>query len=192
MNTQCEAIPAFCPPRQQRAKIRVESILEAAARLIAARGMDDVNMRQIAEEANASLGSLYRFFPSQSCLFKKLADNHAAELKEISEQLQSIGAEQWRDMNPLDIAGRLLKRYVGYIAHHPDFIWFALSKHAWADRSAFVELLRHVLSARMPLADDALHRNLSEMFHTLLLGGLAVAARAATARSSGFWHWCLA
>lgn len=51
-------------PRQQRARLTVDSILQATEALVRERGFAQVGTRQIAERAGISIGSLYQYFPT--------------------------------------------------------------------------------------------------------------------------------
>lgn len=53
-------------PQQQQ---RCDRALTAAARLGALRGLDHVQMTEVAAEANIAVGTLYRYFPSKHHLF---------------------------------------------------------------------------------------------------------------------------
>ncbi|MBB6254656.1 TetR/AcrR family transcriptional regulator [Nitrospirillum iridis] len=55
-------------PRQARAAETVRIILEAAARILEARGLDGFNTNAVAERAGVSIGSLYQYFPGKDAL----------------------------------------------------------------------------------------------------------------------------
>ena len=57
----------------------VDAILEAAARLFAEGGLDDVNTNRIAELAGVSIGSLYQYFPSKEAILGELIDRHSEQ-----------------------------------------------------------------------------------------------------------------
>ena len=63
--------------RQERSQATVDAILEAAARLFAEGGLDEVNTNHIAERAGVSIGSLYQYFPSKQAILGELIDRHA-------------------------------------------------------------------------------------------------------------------
>jgi AcrR family transcriptional regulator len=83
-------------PVQERSRARVAQII-AAARVVYDRvGQDAFNTNLVAEEAGASIGTVYRYFPDRVPLmdiidpdrnngFKKIAQIEAA-LRDISEQ----------------------------------------------------------------------------------------------------------
>lgn len=60
-----------------------EEILTSALRLFSAKGYHSVSMREIAEESEFSIGSLYNFFESKESLFTELIRSCAHETSEI-------------------------------------------------------------------------------------------------------------
>jgi len=66
-------------PRQKRSAVMVETILEAAARVLARESLDGFNTNRVAEVAGISVGSLYQYFPNKAALVAALIDrDHAA------------------------------------------------------------------------------------------------------------------
>jgi len=66
-------------PRQKRSVMMVETILQAAARVLARESLDGFNTNRVAEVAGISVGSLYQYFPNKSALVAALIDrDHAA------------------------------------------------------------------------------------------------------------------
>jgi AcrR family transcriptional regulator len=61
-------------PRQERSKITVNAILEAAARVWATRDFGATSTNQIAQRAGVSVGSLYQYFPNKEALLRALHD----------------------------------------------------------------------------------------------------------------------
>jgi AcrR family transcriptional regulator len=55
-------------PRQQRAAHTVEALLEAAAQVLEADGLDGYNTNAVARRAGASVGTLYQYFPGKDAL----------------------------------------------------------------------------------------------------------------------------
>lgn len=72
------------PSRKKREKLRhKEEILVTALRLFSANGYHEVSMREIAEESEFSMGSLYNFFESKESLFAELMRSCAHRASEI-------------------------------------------------------------------------------------------------------------
>lgn len=59
-------------PTQPRAVETVAAILEAAALILEAEGVERFNTNAVAERAGASIGSLYQYFPSKEALLVAL------------------------------------------------------------------------------------------------------------------------
>jgi AcrR family transcriptional regulator len=59
-------------PVQARSKAMVERILDAATRVLAASGYGQMSTNRIAEEAEVSVGSLYRYFSDKDEIFEEL------------------------------------------------------------------------------------------------------------------------
>ena len=55
-------------PKRERGKQRVAALMDSGAAVIAERGYGAATMTEIAARANASIGSLYQFFPSKEVL----------------------------------------------------------------------------------------------------------------------------
>ena len=61
----------------------VETILDATARVLAARGYAGTNTNLIAERAGVSVGSVYQYFPNKDALIVALHDRHAAQMRDV-------------------------------------------------------------------------------------------------------------
>jgi AcrR family transcriptional regulator len=69
-------------PRQQRAQVKVELILEAAMRLLAKGGLAALTTNAVAETAGVSIGTLYQYFANKEAILDALAERETAELSE--------------------------------------------------------------------------------------------------------------
>ncbi len=72
------------PPRQERSKVMVEAILEAAAQIFADLGYARATTNKIAERAGVSVGSLYQYFPNKDSLIASLHEVHHDEIHEVA------------------------------------------------------------------------------------------------------------
>ena len=73
-------------PRQARASLMVETILEAAARVLAKQSLSGFNTNRVAEVAGISVGSLYQYFPNKGALVAALIAREQAALGDAIEQ----------------------------------------------------------------------------------------------------------
>lgn len=72
--------------KQQRSRLLMQSIREAAIELLAAMGAANITTVKIAERAGVSIGSLYRYYPNKEAI---LADIYEERLRALDEQLRA-------------------------------------------------------------------------------------------------------
>jgi AcrR family transcriptional regulator len=65
-------------PRQQRSQGTVDTIIEAAARILATQGWAGFTTNVVAAKAGVSIGSLYQYFPNKLALAEVIRDRHLA------------------------------------------------------------------------------------------------------------------
>jgi AcrR family transcriptional regulator len=65
-------------PRQARARKTVNFILDAAAYILAERGLDGFTTNHIAERAGVNISSLYQYFPNKLAILEALRARHMA------------------------------------------------------------------------------------------------------------------
>jgi AcrR family transcriptional regulator len=70
-------------PVQARGRQRVETLLDAAAEVIADVGVEAATMNEIARRAGAAKGSLYQFFPDKDAIVAALAVRYAAQVEAL-------------------------------------------------------------------------------------------------------------
>jgi AcrR family transcriptional regulator len=63
-------------PRQERARVTVERILDAAAHIFHEQGYAGTTTNEIADEAEVSVGSLYQYFPNKDAILVALTRQH--------------------------------------------------------------------------------------------------------------------
>src|SRR6516162_7758300 len=61
-------------PRQARAKVTVDAIVEATTQLFLQAGYDRFTTARVAERAGVSVGSLYQYFPNKAALASAVID----------------------------------------------------------------------------------------------------------------------
>lgn len=103
-------------PSQKRSRDRVDAILEAARRLIAQKGSDDLKMQDIAKQANISIGSLYQYFPEKAAVIRALAVRYdvscRACIADVLAQVNSAAALQ-------QAYGLLIDEFYKLVAEEP-------------------------------------------------------------------------
>jgi AcrR family transcriptional regulator len=105
-------------PQQERGQRRVEQILDAAEQIFVEHGAAGATMQLIADRANASVGSLYHFFPNKEAIIEALGARYAdavrdTNLRAMPLAMAHLPAEQLFD--------RILRAQVEFIEATPAF-----------------------------------------------------------------------
>jgi AcrR family transcriptional regulator len=85
--TSAPVDPARRVPMQERAKKRVERIIDAASHVFAEQGYEATTMEGIAARAETSIGSIYQFFPNKLSLLDALARHYHEKLRSFFDLL---------------------------------------------------------------------------------------------------------
>ncbi len=166
-------------PQQERSHIRYQGILDAALEVFAERGVEAATMQEIAERADTSIGSMYRFFADKQSLFQAVVDRVAATERELLETVFEGAFDE-----PLsDLIDRLVDVYAERNAKEPGWyaIWsyLALRKETReADRVLRKEQLRRMqmlVRYHVPHLNDTQQEIIATTVLSLLTGMLATA-----------------
>jgi AcrR family transcriptional regulator len=104
-------------PRQERSRLTVEAILDAAARVFERHGYAAGTTNRIAERAGVSIGSLYQYYPNKDAVLVALVERH---LDDGAARLGPVVAELARDVPPLrEGARRMVEAMVALHAERP-------------------------------------------------------------------------
>ncbi len=121
------AKPLRRSPKQARAQLRVSRILDAAEELFVEVGFDAATTNEIASRANASIGSLYEFFPNKQALAQDLADRYVDQLGAVIDE-HMVNVPSWTGEQLVDLIVNALDEF-------------------WLRHPAVVPLLRGALGA---------------------------------------------
>lgn len=78
-------------PQQKRAKVTVDTIIEAGFISVVKYGLESSTTRQIAEIAGVSVGSLYEYFKNKEAIYQAMSEHFIAEvLKMLQNQVTAI------------------------------------------------------------------------------------------------------
>ncbi len=72
-------------PKQRRARLTVDAVLDAVARILKRGGPDAVTTNRIAEVAGVSIGSVYQYFPDKRAIYTALHQRHIEEIDRLVE-----------------------------------------------------------------------------------------------------------
>ena len=102
-------------PRQARARQTVEYILEAAACILAERGLEGFTTNHIAERAGVNISSLYQYFPDKLAILEALRERHVA----VPDENYALWLERSRDLPLEDIVHRIVDLAISMHATNP-------------------------------------------------------------------------
>ena len=149
-------------PQQERSRITVDAILEAAAQVFDAGGHASLTTTAVAERAGVSVGTLYQYFPDRDALVSGLVERWEAE-KRAALQAAFARARQ----RPLaEAADLLVGALAETVARDPDpsalllggiaVGWQARLDGALDEMAEAVAGLLRERAAEAPLADPGL------------------------------------
>jgi AcrR family transcriptional regulator len=77
-------------PKQRRARLTVDAVLEAAVKILKQEGFIALTTNRIAEAAGVSIGSVYQYFPDKGAIFAALHRRHIEQIDRMIE-VQLLG-----------------------------------------------------------------------------------------------------
>lgn len=169
-------------PTQERAKKRVERIIDAASHVFAEQGFDAATMEAIAARAETSIGSIYQFFPNKLTLFNALARHYHEKLRAFFDLLLSgpLLEQPWADI--LD-AG--IDAFAFFHEQEPGFraVWVGLQVtpevilEGEAINREFAKRIETVLAAKLLNLPAKMRPVVATMMVEILTAMLIVSAR---------------
>lgn len=82
-------------PRQERARVTVDAILEATAQLLTQDGIGALSTNKIAKRAGVSVGTLYQYFSSKEAILMALGERTLeAQFERFEEAVTALVAEE--------------------------------------------------------------------------------------------------
>ena len=180
-NTDDEAV-ARRIPTQERAKKRVERIIDAASLVFAEEGYEAATMEGIAARAETSIGSIYQFFPNKLSLFNALARHYHAKVRGFFDLLLTgpLLERPWVDILETGIDALFL-----FHAQEPGFraVWVGLNLTAEvvtegeAINRDFAKRIEGILAAKLPALPARMRPVVATMMVEILTAMLIVSAR---------------
>lgn len=81
-------------PRQERARVTVDALIEATELLLVEQGWDALNTNRVAERAGVSIGTLYQYFANKEAMVGLMVERFVAEQQDLlGERLLSLLGE---------------------------------------------------------------------------------------------------
>lgn len=142
-------------PRQRRGRERVDTILDAAAAMIAAEGLASVTMHRIAQRSGTTIGSMYHFFPDVSAVVQALAERIEQDVHSLILSIDQAGID-WAALTTAAAVDAFLDEILAYGDEHPELyeLMRARVRHGAPGPThidaLMVELTRHIVAARIP------------------------------------------
>jgi AcrR family transcriptional regulator len=175
------ATPPRAVPAQARSRERYERILDAATAVFAEVGYEAATTEAIAERAETSIGSVYRFFPNKLALFQALIPRYLDQVRAIFEGLvvEEPPAPSWQAM-----VERAIDAFAAFDLKTPVFrvVWMSLKitdqllvEGDLANRE-FARRLELALAPLAPSLEPARRRVVATVVVELVSTMLAVAA----------------
>src|SRR5262245_39782897 len=102
-------------PKQERGRLRVAALLQAAEAVIGEQGYEAATMTAIADRAGAAIGSLYQFFPTKEAIAETLRSKLNDDLCSALLELEAEAPGQ----TPAGLARSLFAVVLGFLQKHP-------------------------------------------------------------------------
>lgn len=135
-------------PTQRRSQERLARIARAAGELCNQLGADAVTMEAIAERAETSIGSLYRFYPNRDALLEAVAERYVVDLNAVLDgeegAVESLAALPIRAL-----VDAILEPFVAFHRAHPGYFAILFAPQGSAALRAVRGRLRQRLAARL-------------------------------------------
>jgi len=85
-------------PIQERSAARVDALLDAAAAVVDETGFDRLTTAMVAERADASIGTVYRYFPDRIALLQGLRERAIGRFRlAVVERIEETDPGTWMD-----------------------------------------------------------------------------------------------
>jgi AcrR family transcriptional regulator len=132
-------------PQQARATLRREKFLEVAGDLIGELGFEPVTMTAIAEQAHASIGALYDYFPDKQALGLALLARYTEEAdKHWAELLDKAGS-----LTKTSLADLFVEGILAFVRKHPAYLALLRAPISYSRSAAGRQPLRTTIAGAL-------------------------------------------
>jgi AcrR family transcriptional regulator len=128
-------------PKQQRAKVTVDTIIEAGFIVVAQSGMREATTRQIADVSGIGVGSLYEYFKNKEAIFEamnqKFVDDIVVMLRALTPSLIRLNLQE--------LVGLLLRNFSELLQKNDGVYlkYVRYSRYSPQVESALMEMAMH-------------------------------------------------
>ncbi|MCX6407290.1 MAG: TetR/AcrR family transcriptional regulator [Propionibacteriales bacterium] len=105
-------------PTQERSRLMVERILEAARAVLAEEGYERASTNRVASRAGISPGSLYQYFPDKQAVLSGVIDRYA---RELGDELTAVLADRL-DLPPDDLVRAAYDGLLDVLEEHREYL----------------------------------------------------------------------
>jgi AcrR family transcriptional regulator len=162
-------------PQRRRGRKRVADLMEAGAQIFVEKGYDAATMTEIASRADASIGSLYQFFPSKTLLAEAI---HVEALEALAIEMDALKQTLTGQESAASIADSLIGRLLDFMQEHPALLVMAERRDIDPARKARTrKAMRDQIAGLLALGRPAIA---SEQLPTMAIVVLAVMRSAMT------------
>ncbi|MFZ4875169.1 TetR/AcrR family transcriptional regulator [Janthinobacterium sp. Mn2066] len=104
-------------PQQQRGAQRMQTMLAAAAEVIAENGYDAATMTAIAARSASSIGALYQYFPNKDAIVRALRVLYGEEMESRWDGLIVVA----EGLSVQELSDRIIDLMVDFSTQHPAY-----------------------------------------------------------------------
>jgi AcrR family transcriptional regulator len=129
-------------PQQDRSRVRLQSLLDAAEEVIVESGLHGLAMREVARRANLPIASVYHYFPSTAALIRALIERQLEKLRGILETgLRARFPMDAADMSAEQVKALMVEQVKGLIDDIAAFFFNTPSAtEIWGGLQAYPDL----------------------------------------------------
>jgi len=129
-------------PSQRRSADTVETIVEAAVRILRRDGYAGLTTRRVAEIAGVSVGSLYQYFPNRQAIVADLVRRRLASFIAVIEATDISAAA--------DLRAAVVTLMTAFLAEKRGSLWLSVAVHEAMGEVHGRQVIAEQLSAAVP------------------------------------------
>ncbi len=138
--------------RQTRSQVTIDTVLEAATRLLEEGSINDLTTNHIAQRAGVSIGTLYHYFPNKHAIVYAIAERRRAALTQrLGRALDSVDPAALTTAIP-QLIGLIVKELGDTRAHRELSLWLALHELSAHSERPYQDTIADVIAKRLQRA----------------------------------------